>query len=258
MVAFEKLWFLQKQHAQRFALSGGPRFDRLVRSVTEAATSRYRLTELSSILGQRTPEQYVSSLLKAGIKNFSTTAAFVDTNPTFFIPAAAIERPPYTHPEVQSEQTVTPLTTLHTAAATLTLLPDTHWTESAQKDNITALTTTFSPSIPTFTKSLYHYLRWALNAGHPGPGIPATLAILGRAESERRLADARHLTFTQALNEKGMKGLRVPMGEGNSCNSDSGCCGGGCGNGSIDEKENGTGYESGNKERVAELGRRNA
>lgn len=45
-----------------------------------------------------------------------------------------------------------------------------------------------------FKKELYHYLRWALSAGAPGPGIPETMIILGREETVRRLAEARELT----------------------------------------------------------------
>lgn len=45
-----------------------------------------------------------------------------------------------------------------------------------------------------FKKELYHYLRWALSGGNPGPGIPETMAILGRAESIRRLDEGRRLT----------------------------------------------------------------
>ena len=45
-----------------------------------------------------------------------------------------------------------------------------------------------------FKKELYHYLRWALSAGTAGIGIPATMAILGRDESVRRLEEAKVLT----------------------------------------------------------------
>lgn len=45
-----------------------------------------------------------------------------------------------------------------------------------------------------FKKELYHYLRWALSAGAPGPGIPETMEILGRAETVKRIQEARALT----------------------------------------------------------------
>lgn len=54
-----------------------------------------------------------------------------------------------------------------------------------------------------FKKELYHYLRWALSAGAPGPGIPETMRILGRAESVRRLEEGRRLTAELAEGGQG-------------------------------------------------------
>lgn len=45
-----------------------------------------------------------------------------------------------------------------------------------------------------FKKELYHYLRWALSAGAPGPGVPETMSILGRPETVRRLQEAKEMT----------------------------------------------------------------
>jgi glutamyl-tRNA synthetase len=39
VVAFEKLWFLQKAHAQRFAANGGAEFDDMVFSVSKVVES---------------------------------------------------------------------------------------------------------------------------------------------------------------------------------------------------------------------------
>lgn len=46
VVAFEKLWFLQKAHAQRFAASGGPEFDEMVNRVRLAVEEKYPLDKL--------------------------------------------------------------------------------------------------------------------------------------------------------------------------------------------------------------------
>jgi glutamyl-tRNA synthetase len=45
-VAFEKLWFLQKAHAQRFAASGGPEFDEMVNRVSSVVEETYLLDKL--------------------------------------------------------------------------------------------------------------------------------------------------------------------------------------------------------------------
>lgn len=52
-----------------------------------------------------------------------------------------------------------------------------------------------------FKKELYHYLRWALSAGAPGPGIPETMMILGPTECKRRITEAIGLSHPYMLRE---------------------------------------------------------
>lgn len=129
------------------------------------------------------------------------------------------------------EPTSIPITAIHTVAAALSLVPESHWTAEAHKSNISsydgsvAITSSSSSSSPLssseqdalhqsdektrvaadkrFKKELYHYLRWALSAGAPGPGIPETMRILGRAESVRRLEEGRRLTAELAEGGQG-------------------------------------------------------
>ena len=66
-----------------------------------------------------------------------------------------------------------------------------------------------------FKKELYHYLRWALSASAPGPGIPETMAILGRDESVRRLQEARELTRELAASaDAGAQKVKGAIKEG--------------------------------------------
>lgn len=60
----------------------------------------------------------------------------------------------------------------------------------------------------TFKRELYHYLRWALSAGAPGPGIPETMEILGRAETVRRLQEAKELSMGKSADRSWMGSLR--------------------------------------------------
>jgi glutamyl-tRNA synthetase len=46
VVAFEKLWFLQKAHAQRFAASGGSEFDEMVDRVSSVVKETHSLDKL--------------------------------------------------------------------------------------------------------------------------------------------------------------------------------------------------------------------
>lgn len=107
---------------------------------------------------------------------------------------------------------------LHTAAAALALVPPSHWTIETHRFNVNsydgsdAVTMSSEMTGSTdkiFKKELYHYLRWALSASAPGPGIPETMTILGRDETVRRLQDAKALTqhLVPAV------GRRVPKGK---------------------------------------------
>lgn len=112
---------------------------------------------------------------------------------------------------------------LHTAAAALTLVPPAHWDIETHRfnissydgsDSVTLPTESANPSVATdklFKKELYHYLRWALSASAPGPGIPETMTILGREETLRRLQEAK--TLTQSLVPQA--GRRVPKSSSN-------------------------------------------
>lgn len=111
---------------------------------------------------------------------------------------------------------------LHTAAAALSLVPPAHWDVETHRMNISSYDGSDCVEISTedgnssvardkvFKKELYHYLRWALSASAPGPGIPETMAILGREETVRRLEDAK--TLTQSLVPR--VGRRVPKPSG--------------------------------------------
>ncbi|KAL2002360.1 hypothetical protein VTN02DRAFT_109 [Thermoascus thermophilus] len=214
VVAFEKLWFLQKAHAQRFAASGGPAFDDMVTRVADVIRNSYSTEQLAPILQTRPLTDYITPLLRADAKSYTTAQEFVTRNETFF--TSTLNRPPYA-PAAGAEKNTIPLSALHTAAAAFSLVPESHWNADTHRANISsydgasASATDLSPSPEegtdpdaaakarvaadkAFKKELYHYVRWALSAGNPGPGIPETMEILGRAESVRRLDEARKLT----------------------------------------------------------------
>ncbi|KAL4807609.1 hypothetical protein BDV18DRAFT_135657 [Aspergillus unguis] len=228
VVAFEKLWFLQKAHAQRFAAEGGPEFDRMVAAVSEQVQST---DQLAQILQARPLSELVAPLLKADAKSYTNASEFVSRNSTFF--TTPISRPEYTptSPDI-------PISTLHTAAAALSLVPGAHWNTPTHKFNISSYdgasavledapadldAKARTAADKTFKKELYHYLRWALSAGAPGPGIPETMSILGREETIRRLDEARDLTrevnavspvAARLLRDKGLQAReKAPKGK---------------------------------------------
>ncbi|KAJ6099194.1 hypothetical protein N7467_000729 [Penicillium canescens] len=229
VVAFEKLWFLQKAHAQRFAASGGPEFDEMVSRVSSVVEADYPHDKLATILKGRTLSEYIAPLIRADAKSYTDAQEFVQRNSTFFTPK--LNRAAYapTTPAPSSSSSPSPqvpMQALHTAAAALTLVPPTHWNIETHRFNITSYdgsdsvvlpevesSATDAPAAPVatdkvFKKELYHYLRWALSASAPGPGIPETMVILGRDETVRRIQDAK--ASTQSLVP--FAGRRVPKG----------------------------------------------
>ncbi|KAI9368085.1 hypothetical protein BJX61DRAFT_246681 [Aspergillus egyptiacus] len=226
VVALEKLWFLQKNHAQRFAANGGPEFDKMVSDVSKIVESTFPSKELSQILQSRPLTEIITSLLQADARSFLNASGFVTRNSTFF--TTTVDRPPYTPPP-----TTVPISSIHVAATAFCFIPHSHWTAQMHSSNISSYdgASTVLENSPaaadnadpekvriaadkTFKKELYRYLRWALSGGAPGPSIPDTMAILGRDETIRRLEEARELTrdkeagspvAARRAKEKGMK-----------------------------------------------------
>ncbi|EEH35583.2 glutamyl-tRNA synthetase, mitochondrial [Paracoccidioides lutzii Pb01] len=244
IVSFEKLWFLQSAHAQRYATKGGPEIKFMIDRIEKALKNRYTSEQL---LGQRNLRERIASIIReGGARTYINASKFIDDNKSFF--TNTLDRPAYDpvtpspskkrsqlEPEIETPSTVpltnastaTPVTVLHAAAAALCLVPDEHWTTETHKQNISnLLTDNLSPSAsPCATssavstsphstsasekqlrKDLYHYLRWALLGGAPGINIPATMAILGREECVRRLQEARQLTMPMQQEGLSLKG----------------------------------------------------
>ncbi|PGH10492.1 glutamate-tRNA ligase [Helicocarpus griseus UAMH5409] len=232
IVSFEKLWFLQSAHAQRYAAEGGPEAESMVNRIGKAVKEQYTDEQLAPLLKHHTLHEHIASIIReGGARSYTNATKFIEDNKSFF--TASLNRPPYTpvtpsppkkivqpEPEPETPQT-TPLTILHTAAAALCLVPDTHWTTETHRQNISYLnnaTDGTSPPAPStsekqFRKDLYHYLRWALSGGAPGVSIPATMAILGREESVRRIQEARGMTLSM-VQQGQEEGKGVEGGDG--------------------------------------------
>ncbi|KAJ6164923.1 hypothetical protein N7470_003595 [Penicillium chermesinum] len=224
VVAFEKLWFLQKAHAQRFAASGGPQFDEMVKRVAARVQETYSNEALSPLLKGRSITEYVAPLLRADAKTYTTAEEFLQRNATFF--TTGLNRAPYTPATPQSEGPTVPMRALHTAAAALTLVPDAHWNIEMHRSNINSYDGSGAVEVAEgdvsgvktdkiFKKELYHYLRWALSASAPGPGIPEIMTILGRDETVRRIQEAKELT-KDLVPSVGRRVPKTGMGEDRS------------------------------------------
>jgi len=218
------MWFLQKAHAQHYASIGGPKFEYMVKQVSEAIERTCPVEELAPILKSRTLPEYVSCLLREGAKSYTNAQEFIIQYQSFF--TRTINRPPYISavnpkpgPSETSPLKPIPLSALHTAAAALCLVPESHWTAETHRASISSYISSGSPLTRltekgatlaadlAFRKELYHYLRWALLGGAPGLGIPATMEAIGREESVRRLEEAREITKSsfEGVDADGMK-----------------------------------------------------
>ncbi|WEW61248.1 Glutamate--tRNA ligase mitochondrial [Emydomyces testavorans] len=233
IVSFEKMWFLQKAHAERYAATGGPQFDDIVRQVSDLASVTpfpnlyYCPTNKpasSPILKSRTLREYISSILREGARSYTNPTEFLANNKSFF--TQSLNRPPYTRATTRTTPLrLIPISALHTATAALSMVPTSHWNVETHRSNIAACTYTdrnlpHRPDLSSssseqsenatqqqlFRKELYHFLRWALSGGAPGLGIPSTMEILGREESVRRLGEAMEATKALALAEESLQG----------------------------------------------------
>ncbi|PGG99104.1 glutamate-tRNA ligase [Blastomyces parvus] len=245
IVSFEKLWFLQSAHAQRYATEGGPEADSMVNRIEKTVRTQFTDEQLSPLLKHHPLREHIAMIMReGGARGYTNPSKFIEDNRAFFV--ANLNRPPYipttpsppkkrNQPETETESTetittptTTPITALHTAAAALCLVPDEHWTPETHKQNISYLlsdipaqpsssssTTPPSPTLTSisavatekqFRKDLYHYLRWALSGGAPGVSIPATMAILGRDECVRRLREAREMTIPVQQESESLAG----------------------------------------------------
>jgi glutamyl-tRNA synthetase len=229
VVAFEKLWFLQKRHAGRYAslppqntplnpshdleeLAVKPMVDVLDRRVKGENLSFY-----NSIPEGQSRHEYVRSILMADAQNYSNPNDFINRNIYYFVspsakslmdtaPSLKLRNVPSTISHGVNENTL-----LDMIEEQIFSLPLEEWNTKELKDRIGCvlddehnisleealdagdeINEEFSPRVTkAWSKVIHHYLRWAISAGKPGPDGAETMRILGRQETIMRLQTAR-------------------------------------------------------------------
>jgi glutamyl-tRNA synthetase len=246
-----KLWYLQKQHAVRYASL--PPAENPLHNLNELAVKPiHRLLEHNSICHsgrfsfyQSIPEHfrfdYVHDILWADAKKYTTPNEFIERNVYFFstptseiliqsIPAFKLHNVPALASQPQTFA-------LCPFFATFSKIPPEKWTASELKSLISLITEQASSSSFTelayqskqwnqeehqiattqwnkaWNKLIHQYLRWALMAGMSGPDGAETMRILGRDESLRRLEVAREVILTRAKEESSEKAAHKQKGE---------------------------------------------
>ncbi|RMD43503.1 hypothetical protein DV735_g1668, partial [Chaetothyriales sp. CBS 134920] len=180
IVAFDKLGFLQNQHAKRRIAARGPDLEQLIRDVAVALLDRHGAGRIMAFLGQRKLQDVVAAMLQVDSFKFWTPQSFAEQcdlflNETFTRPPAAEEAG---DPE------------LRVAAASLTLVPEKEWTEQQHRAGLALLENAHGAANKEWKRRLYHYLRWALLGGVSGPTIPKVMEILGRQICVERIQSA--------------------------------------------------------------------
>ncbi|RDL39509.1 Glutamyl-tRNA synthetase [Venustampulla echinocandica] len=231
IVSFEKLWFLQKHHAQRYApmakLSGpiDPRHDLNKLAVLpcikllETHKAGQKPSFYESLPAGERREDFVRSLLCQDARNYTTPIDFVNRNEYFFIAPSkedlvgslsALELhglPGGTSPQVSPElldefdrfaqiESSKWDTTLEIKVMTHNIVDGASSKSAAELGGEEQSTELAIACRKRWSTLVHKYIRWALASGKPGPNSAMTMGILGKEETMRRLAAAKEIILS--------------------------------------------------------------
>ncbi|TVY43241.1 Glutamate--tRNA ligase, mitochondrial [Lachnellula occidentalis] len=214
IVAFEKLWFLQRRQASRYvslppSTPYNPRHD--INKLALPLLLKH-LAERSDLPeGPPPTEDFVRALLWADAQNYTTPSEFITRNITFFTPPTSSDLR-NTLPSLKlhniparANHSVPP--SFATEFASLSGIED--WsaaklkawtTELMEKQLRRSLDEVGSDEEKlrdlfkkAWAKAMHGYIRWAIAAGKAGPDGAVSMAILGKEETLRRFDLAREV-----------------------------------------------------------------
>jgi glutamyl-tRNA synthetase len=219
VVTLEKLWYLQRAHAERYASSDttshGAKMSLMTEPILEILKERNGIDRANRVLGHHNAKNYVTELVQLDARNYTNASAFVERNKYFFQTpdeqALLSSRPSgHLHYVPTAISAVAQDEVLHEVLAGLELIPSEKWTKEKLRDCINAIITeraeqslksskndhvvdleTIAKAAPkSWSKLIHGYVRWAIAAGLPGPDGAASMQILGKEETLARLAKA--------------------------------------------------------------------
>ena len=229
VVSFEKLWFLQRRHAARYAeISQDATVMQPSHDLTKLAVKPIvrllddnpdldRFPIYKSLPEGLERENFIKSILWRDASSYTNPTEFIIRNTYFFV-----------EPTAETLTANIPSLKLHKVPAGIThsIPPDTilpffnnfseisefEWNLSEIKSWISSVieqgamgslsvlgeTSTSLEDQEYFvrkawSKLVHQYLRWALSAGMPGPNGAETMIILGREQTIKRLQKAREV-----------------------------------------------------------------
>lgn len=190
IVAFEKLNYLQEQHAwrRRQGQQGQAQLDATIDEVSKTITKKYGHT-LEDFLRGRDLKTVVARLLKVKSIAYRNSAQFVDDLELFFTRDILQKRPELSNVVPEADL----LPDVRIMVSTLSMIPETHWTEEHVHSHLDQLD--FTPSKgdenpALLRRRMWRFLRWAVLGGVPGPDMSQSLIILGREASLQRIEAA--------------------------------------------------------------------
>jgi len=217
VVTFEKLWYLQRAHAERYVKSDhGTKILLMTKPILEVLKKRNWINSKNCVLGRHDAESYVTKLVQLDARNYTNASAFVERNKVFFQApdeqTLLISRPSghLHHISKDMSSVIHQDEVLQHTLSNLELIPPAEWTADQVREVINAtiaeqtelslkfLDGSHYPGLEghkkIFTKSwsklVHGYIRWAIAAGLPGPDGAGSMQILGREETLNRFANA--------------------------------------------------------------------
>jgi glutamyl-tRNA synthetase len=201
IVSFDKLHFLQQQHARRYINEGSEQYRQMVQEIAGALERTYSPPKIQALLRGRKLEDVVAAMLRAGQNGYTSPPQFAQECAVYFeaLPSSMnIDKPEYY-----------PVKSLTAAAGALCLVPAESWTATVHRQNILALQPDLSADInerkdaqPRWKHEFYTFLRQALLGGASGASVPETMEILGKEICTERIRSA-------ALKVRSVESLRT-------------------------------------------------
>ncbi|KAF1815095.1 glutamyl-tRNA synthetase [Eremomyces bilateralis CBS 781.70] len=190
-VDIRKLWFLQSKHAANITEESGQPFADLVRQVEEVVVKEYNVADRSHTLQDTLLPTYISSILKADARNYSTPEEFVKRVEFFFRPQ---HYPPIFDGYQKSNVAVDTL-----ASACRQILQASPWTKEGIQKEILTTVAQLEKSIASeasekhshraVSADVHHFLRGVILGGRAGPTVAESMEILGKAFCAARFSE---------------------------------------------------------------------
>jgi glutamyl-tRNA synthetase len=207
------MWYLQKAHAGRYAAASAagrdvPQMSLMIDPILTVLKDKDLISDSGSLINNHEPKVYITKLIQADGRNYTTAPEFVSRNEYFF------DRPDELDLEDMDPKLGIPLEDWTKVIETLRGIPEDNWKAATLRQTLNSLigkdggentvASVQSLSAADNGSSLIHgFLRWALSAGKHGPNGGDTMEILGKDEVILRMEVACGVLHELELGERG-------------------------------------------------------